>query len=270
MSKIRHICGLSGGKDSTALALYLKDRIPEMEYVFTDTGCELQETLDYLDQVEAFLGQKVIRLNAEKGFDHWLKVFDNYLPSPQSRWCTNLLKLKPFEAYIGTDKVRSYVGLRYDERHRKGLISKKKNITSIHPFIEDKIDYDGVIQILEESGIGLPKYLEWGRSHSGCYFCFYQSKYEWVKLLHKYPDYFSAAEKYEKVDNGTGEGFTWLDDMPLRKIREKETQEIIIYEWEKRQERIAKNNKGSGLLVETLGGGVSINDEDHYCPLCHK
>ncbi|MDM8542790.1 hypothetical protein QUF90_17075 [Desulfococcaceae bacterium HSG9] len=37
----RHILSLSGGKDSAALAVYLKDKIPNLEYVFLDTGHNL-------------------------------------------------------------------------------------------------------------------------------------------------------------------------------------------------------------------------------------
>ena len=94
---IRHILCMSGGKDSTALALYMRDRVSDMEYIFCDTDKELKETYDYLNSVEAFLGKKIVRLNAKAGFDHWLEVFGGYLPSPQMRWCTKLLKLKPFE-----------------------------------------------------------------------------------------------------------------------------------------------------------------------------
>ncbi|PQP32892.1 phosphoadenosine phosphosulfate reductase, partial [Desulfobacteraceae bacterium SEEP-SAG10] len=45
---VRHIMGLSGGKDSTALALYLKDKVPDIEYFFCDTHKELPETYAYL------------------------------------------------------------------------------------------------------------------------------------------------------------------------------------------------------------------------------
>jgi len=48
---VRHIVSLSGGKDSTALAIYLRDRIPDLEYVFCDTGEELRETYSYLDRL---------------------------------------------------------------------------------------------------------------------------------------------------------------------------------------------------------------------------
>ena len=47
--KTRHILGISGGKDSAALAVHLRDRIPEMEYAFCDTGKELKETYVFID-----------------------------------------------------------------------------------------------------------------------------------------------------------------------------------------------------------------------------
>ena len=49
-----------------------------------------------------------------------------------------------------------------------------------------------VMRILEESGIGLPEYYEW-RSRSGCYFCFFQQRIEWVGLSRKHPEKFQQA-----------------------------------------------------------------------------
>ena len=154
---VRHILSLSGGKDSTALAIHMRNTRPdlEMEYVFCDTRKELTETYEYLDRVEAYLGKKIFRLNARAGFDHWHAVFDGYLPSPQMRWCTKLLKLKPFEEFVGDQPVVSYVGIRADE-DREGYISHKANIRAVFPFKEDGIDYAGVMRILNDSGIGLP------------------------------------------------------------------------------------------------------------------
>ena len=77
---VRHVLGISGGKDSTALAIYMRDRVPDMEYFFCDTGAELQETYEYIDKVEVYLGKKIERLNPERSFDHWLQIFGNYLP----------------------------------------------------------------------------------------------------------------------------------------------------------------------------------------------
>ena len=69
----RHVLGVSGGKDSSALAIYMRDKVPEMEYVFCDTGKELPETYEYLDRLEAFLGKKIERLNEKLGFDDWVE-----------------------------------------------------------------------------------------------------------------------------------------------------------------------------------------------------
>ena len=111
-SRPRHILGLSGGKDSAALAIYLRDRVPEMEYVFTDTKKELPETYEYLAKLEAFLAKPIVRLNDERGFDHWLQIFGGYLPSSRMRWCTRELKLRPFEEYVGVDPIWWTVSLR--------------------------------------------------------------------------------------------------------------------------------------------------------------
>ena len=123
-NKPRHILALSGGKDSTALAIYMKGKVPEMEYVFCDTEKELTETYDYLDKLEVYLGKPIMRLKHEgMGFDDLLKIRNGFLPSPQVRWCTEYLKIKPYEKYVGDDLVTSYVGIRADEPHRKGYIS---------------------------------------------------------------------------------------------------------------------------------------------------
>ena len=128
-SNVRHVLGISGGKDSAALAIYIKDRYPEisekMEYFFTDTGSELKEIYEFLDKLEAFLDSKIHRLSSGKPFEHWLKVHNDYLPSAKQRWCTRVMKIKPFEAFVGDDPVISYVGIRADE-NRQGTKAIKK------------------------------------------------------------------------------------------------------------------------------------------------
>jgi 3'-phosphoadenosine 5'-phosphosulfate sulfotransferase (PAPS reductase)/FAD synthetase len=267
MSKpARHILCMSGGKDSTALALYMRDRVSEMEYVFCDTDKELTETYEYLNQVEAFLGKKIIRLNPKAGFDHWLDVFGGYLPSPQMRWCTKLLKLKPFEEFVGEEPVISYVGIRADE-DRIGYISTKDNIKAVFPFKEDGIDYAAVMKILQDSGIGLPPYLKWGRSHSGCFFCFFQRPIEWVRLLETHPDQFDEAHKYEKLSDDAGKTFTWSQGMPLSELRKPENVAIIKRRHAEVEER-RRANRANKRLVEVLGGMGEEDVGPKACLIC--
>jgi hypothetical protein len=216
---VRHIVNLSGGKDSTALAIYLRDRIPDLEYVFCDTRKELPETYEYLDRLEAYLGRPVVRLdNGRRDFDHYLALRRGFLPSPKRRWCTELLKIRPLERYVGDDHVLSYVGLRADE-HRSGHISTKPNIQPVFPFKEHGLALRDVLRILERSSVGLPGYYRW-RSRSGCFFCFFQKKIEWVGLLENHPGLFEEACRYEKSEEGPG--YTWCDDESLEQLAKPE------------------------------------------------
>ncbi len=214
---VRHLLGLSGGKDSSALAIYLRDKVPNMEYFFADTGAELPETLEYIDLLEDYLGKPIARLNAGKDFDYYLKYHNNFLPSARQRWCTVNLKLVPFEEFVGDDQAVSYIAIRADEPSRSGYISTKKNITTRMPFREDGIGKEDVFTILEESGIGVPRYYSW-RSRSGCYFCFFQQQEEWAGLKRNHPELFEAAKTYERVDEKTGRLFTWNQAGPLDEV----------------------------------------------------
>ncbi|KZC76068.1 phosphoadenosine phosphosulfate reductase [Sphingobium yanoikuyae] len=249
---VRHILSLSGGKDSAALAIYLRDRVPEMEYIFHDSDKELPETYDYLARLEAILGKPIVRTSPVDTFDHWLAVFGGMLPSNHRRWCTKMLKLKPFETYVGDSPVINYVGLRADEK-RVGYISTKANITAVYPFIEDGLVRKDIFQILEDSGLGMPPYMEWGRSRSGCYFCFYQQKIEWVRLYETHPDLYALAQGYEEKAVEFGEQFYWCQNETLADLAKPERREQIKRNWEISEAR-KKAKRKNVALVETLGG----------------
>lgn len=256
MTAPRHILSLSGGKDSSALAVYMRGKVDGMEYVFCDTGKELPETYEYLAKLEAYLGQPIVRLNPERGFDHWLEVYGGYLPSGRSRWCTRVLKLKPFEQYVGDDPVVSYVGIRGDE-DRTGYVSTKPNIRAVFPFKEAGLGHADILRLLEEAGLGLPKYYEW-RSRSGCYFCFFQRKVEWAGLLEHHPDLFEASQTYEKQDPETGKRFTWSERESLAELARPER----LVQIRATSKGVGKD-KGGERLADLLD-----DDDDQACGIC--
>lgn len=160
MKKVRHVLGISGGKDSAALAIYMHKTCPqlEIEYYTADTGKELKETYKLIDDLQNYLGKEIIHLQAFPGseevpFDHKLKTLGGFLPSAQFRWCTKSLKLDPFEKFVGDDPVISYVGIRGDE-DREGYISKKPNIQAIFPFRENIWSEDVITRVLSNQNIG--------------------------------------------------------------------------------------------------------------------
>ena len=265
MPKVRHILSMSGGKDSTALAVFMRDKVPEMEYVFCDTEKELPETYEYLDRVQAYLGKTIHRLNANRGFDHWLQLYGGYLPSGRMRWCTRMLKLKPFEEFVGDDEVVSYVGIRADE-NREGYISTKPNIKAVFPLKEAGLVEADVFRILEESGLGLPTYYEW-RTRSCCYFCFFQRKSEWVGLKERHPDLYEKAKAYEKIDEASGIRYTWSQSESLAELElPARTEEI------KRKQVLAMQNEakqnGGQKLYQILGAALDDEDDAEPCLIC--
>ena len=256
IKETRHVMGLSGGKDSAALAIYLNQqgRDKNIEYFFSDTGSELKEVYEYLDRLEDYLGRPIERLSSGRDFDHHLKRFNNFLPAAHARWCTRVMKLEPFEAFIGTDPCVSYIGIRADER-REGYISHKPNIKAVYPFVEDGIVKTDVFRILEES-IGVPEYYKW-RSRSGCYFCFFQRRDEWIGLAENHPELFEQAKQYEKVDPVSGKKFTWVQGMTLDELYEKR-EEI-------KEKAALKHQDGVRTWQDRL---MIEDDEDEACLIC--
>ena len=261
--KVRHILGLSGGKDSTALAVLLHKDIPEMEYFFCDTHKELPETYAYLHRIQARLGIKIHYLSANRGFDHWLDVYGGLLPSPKMRWCTVMMKIKPLENFVGDDEAISYIGIRADE-NRDGYISTKGNIKPVYPFKEQGLVKEDIIRLLEDSGIGLPDYYRW-RSRSGCFFCFFQRKYEWVMLAQEHRDLFDRAVEYEQ-NHQDGRTYTWTHGETLLELLERKDEIIANHNKAMAREKKASPNRP---LAESLAAVLDDEDDDLPCLACH-
>ena len=274
---VKHVLGLSGGRDSAALAVYMRQYHPdlEVEYFFTDTGKELPEVYEYLGRLEGLLGRPILRLNPDRDFDFWLKQYNGFLPSAQTRWCTRQLKLRPFEHWVrpmlndGTT-VYSYVAIRSDESYREGYASKHEKLIVRLPFKEAGVDKAGVLELLEAAGLGLPTYYSW-RTRSGCTFCFFQQKIEWVRLREEHPEAFQEAKAYEKNALEDGSPFTWSQGESLVDLEQ--------------PERIAQIRRDHGERVARMRSKAQTNPlrpnrepldmDDLYgkakgCLACHK
>jgi len=277
MSKDIHVLGISGGRDSAALAVYMRQNHPELEieYFFTDTGKELPEVYEFLGQLEGFLGKPILRLNPDRDFDFWLKQYNSYMPSPQVRWCTRQLKLRPFELWIKPEleagnKIFSYVAIRSDEEFREGYKGKHDNMKTILPFKEDGIDKQGVMGILEASGLGMPKYYDW-RSRSGCTFCFFQQKIEWVGLKERHPEAFEEAKSYEKFAVDGDSPFTWVEGESLDELTKPERIKQIKEDYEIRLERAKKRRVQNPLRPnEDMVDIDELYGNQKMCLACHK
>ena len=130
---------------------------------------------------------------------------------------------------------------------------------SVFPFIDDGLELRDIENLLIESGLGKPAYYEW-RSRSGCYFCFYQRKQEWIGLAAKHSDLFEKAISYEEKkdfqDTSSSKLYSWSHGESLRDLF-------------KRKDQIKEFNapkSKSSLLMDLLDDS---DEEDDMCFSCH-
>jgi 3'-phosphoadenosine 5'-phosphosulfate sulfotransferase (PAPS reductase)/FAD synthetase len=193
---MKHVVGLSGGKDSTALALRLAEIEPrDYEYICNETGNELPAMQDHWKKLEDLLGKPILRVRYTKDLEGTIRQM-NMLPSVFARWCTRVLKIQPTIAYMEKLPPGSvlYVGLRADEEERKGLYGE--DITIRFPMREWGWREADVWAYLDKRGVCIPK-------RTDCAWCPYQRLGEWRDLHQNYPDLWAQGVALEKEMGAT-------------------------------------------------------------------
>jgi hypothetical protein len=190
------------------------------------------------------------------------------------------MKIKPLEEWIGDDPAVSYVAIRSDESNRKGYVSTKPNIETRFPFVDAGVDHDGVMKILADAGIGLPDYYDW-RTRSGCYFCFFQRKAEWIGLADRHPDLFERAVAIEQKvlrDAGVagdadfsaramqGRAYTWSGGETLVQLRNRRAEILEKHDQNLERNRAERPNR---TLMEVLAAAHDEDNDDVGCNVCH-
>lgn len=191
MNEPRHIIGLSGGKDSTALALRLAEIEPRpYEYICNATGNELPEMVAHWEKLQDMLGAEIKKVTYHTDLFGLIEE-QKMLPNFRSRFCTRLLKIEPTIAYFATlpDDAVLHVGLRADEESRPGIFGEDMNIKF------DMRDWGwkecDVWEYLAKRGVTIPE-------RSDCAVCPYQRLEEWYKLWLYHPDQYAAGIAIEK------------------------------------------------------------------------
>ena len=137
------------------------------------------------------------------------------------------------------------------------------------PFKEDGIDKAGVMDLLNNAGVGLPRYYEW-RSRSGCTFCFFQQKIEWVRLKERHPDAFEAAKSYEKTAVDGGSPFTWSQGESLEELSKPDRIGEIRQDHQIRMERLKAKYQPNPLRDSEPIDIDELYGQSKVCLACHK
>ncbi len=180
--------GVSGGKDSTCLALAMRERHPEidMEYICTLTGNELPEVREHMVRLERLLEKPILHLGIGKNLYQLIDEM-GMVPNFRARWCTRILKIEPTIEFMQTLPEGSllYVGLRADEAEREGIYGE--DVKSVFPFRDWGWGITEVKKFLADRGIRVP-------ARTDCAACYHQRIGEWRNLWRDHPkDYYEAA-----------------------------------------------------------------------------
>lgn len=166
-------------------------------YVCTPTGDEPDALFAHWRSLGALLGQPIVPIMHRAGLNGLIRE-QNALPNWRQRWCTRMLKIEPFAAYLmqNTPAI-SYVGLRADEEEREGGDYRDvPNVTMDFPLRRWNWGLQDVLDYLEFRKVQIPK-------RTDCKKCFYQRLIEWWELWRDDPASWAEAEADETATGHT-------------------------------------------------------------------
>lgn len=217
---MKHVIALSGGKDSTALALRLRELNPTIDYEFvcTPTGDELPEMFDHWRHLGELLGKRITPIMHRTGLKGVIRE-QKMLPNFRARFCTRILKIEPYRLWLAQNTpCVSYVGLRADEEGRAGgAYSDIAGVEMRFPLREWGWVAKDVWDYLAKRKVAIPR-------RTDCARCYHQRIGEWWTLWKEFPHIWADAER-DEVEMGATYRTPGRDTWPtalvdLRKVFE--------------------------------------------------
>lgn len=225
---MQYVVSVSGGKDSTALWLWaLRTGLSPLVPVFCDTKWEADETMAYLDLLEARLGP--LRRVVSEGFEERTRRSGTF-PSRARKWCSPELKVEMCAAELSRlrdetgDDCEVLLGIRRDEspeRADEDLTPEREwsdayDCEVWRPILDWTIQ--DVIAEHHRAGIPLnPLYLK-GAERVGCWPCIHAGKAELRLIAETDPD---RIERVAAIEQAIGQTMFVLE-RPRKKGEERE------------------------------------------------
>jgi len=205
---MRYLVGLSGGKDSTAVMLWVIHESaypPEsVEFVFSPTGLEAPVTLQYIDFLSGHIqnaGYAPIRHILPPMDFFQLAEHKHRFPSRKAQFCTDHLKIRPLRAYIATipDQVISISGTRADESTARAELPERAFDKAGHQVFRPILTWSeaDVFAYLQKYHIPRNPLYDLGFKRVGCLPCINSRKQELHLLATHFPEIITRIRNAE-------------------------------------------------------------------------
>jgi len=179
---------VSGGKDSTAMSLYLKEQGIEHHRIFADTGWESSITTDYvMNTLPRYIGDIEVVRNGYLFPDLCRKK--GMFPSRLIRFCTEFLKVKPILLHIEeqskSDQIINAIGIRSSESKSRSTLGEYEFNYSTGLWVWRPIlswTVGDVVAIHKRHGVPLNTLYAKGAERVGCWPCIFSRKKE-IRLI---------------------------------------------------------------------------------------
>lgn len=204
------VCSISGGKDSTAMALYLtRDLgIPDVRFVFADTGWEHPDTYSYIREVLTPLLGHIAWVGYPGGMQALVRQREMF-PTRLRRFCTDELKMKPIARYISNvqddgEEVVSAAGVRAAESAARAKMPEWEWSDGLDCEVWRPLitwSEQDVIQMHQRHGVAPnPLYLKGaGVARVGCWPCIHSRKSEIRKISEMTPEVIDTIRHLEEL-----------------------------------------------------------------------
>jgi len=207
---MKYIVSVSGGKDSTATLLFMLERVKKEDLiiVFIDTKWEADETYEYLNYLERKLDIEIIRIESEGMFNLCIRY--GFMPNRVMRFCTENLKIKPFNKWLYENFVSKNIdfilveGIRRKESKSRAdteTFEIKKQTYNRKSFYTKKLypiaywNKERVFKYIEEKGLKINPLYKMGFNRVGCMPCIFDRK----SLIYMPEKYKKRLRELEKV-----------------------------------------------------------------------
>lgn len=222
---MKYVLSFGGGLNSSALLVWLIENKKPLDLVlFADTGGEFPHTYTAVNFYKKYCEDNQIRFEIVKS--HLSKSLYTYMwdkkivPSKFRRDCTSKFKISPMRRFMRSlyDKQETftqYIGIDYSEAHRV-MANDVQYITNSYPLVDNKIDRTGCEQLLVKRGLPVPQ-------KSGCYFCMFTSRKNWLALLEDNPELYEKSMQLEQHANRYPHSNALLHSIPLLKLKQNKT-----------------------------------------------